>query len=124
MQHNDTKRGFLQVAGIRYGRDLSQNTTRVVNVQVLDHETNTYQPLQDNATYYLLTSNYIAAGGDAFTMFAGAKEEDPSWLSIMQDATIFQEYIASRTPVCCFWCILGDTCVLVHTTRTHRLRRK
>jgi 5'-nucleotidase len=60
------------VAGIRYTFDLSRPAgSRVTQVQV---QTPTgFQPLDPNATYRVVTNNFIANGGDGFAVLRDAK---------------------------------------------------
>lgn len=106
MQGNvsETWHGFLQGAGIRYGRDTGRKA-KVLTIEVFDHATSTWQPLVDDATYFLITSNFVANGGDGFDMLKGIQEFGPSnQMSMMQGAAIFQEYLAANTPVCNIIC--------------------
>ena len=81
--------GFLQVAGARYtihpmipntvqtnDKNVwtgSAATPRVSNVEIYDKTTGTYQPLDPNATYALVSMNYTLRNlGDGFAMFDGA----------------------------------------------------
>lgn len=61
MQGNETFRGFLQGSGIRYGRDNNRKTNKIINVQIYDHAEGAWEPLQDNATYFM----YGFGGTDA-----------------------------------------------------------
>jgi len=51
---------------------------RVLRVEVKNHDTGAYDKLDLNKTYYLTTNDFLAAGGDGYTMLGGAREEGPS----------------------------------------------
>lgn len=103
MHGNETKRGFLQGAGIRYGRDT--DTRQIFTIEVLDPATRSWETLQDDASYFVIVNNFIADGGDGFTMFKDIPRYQASnKLSMMQDSQLFQEYIQANTPVR-FYCV-------------------
>ena len=52
--------------------------------------TGRYDLLDLVKTYYLTTNDFLAAGGDGYTMLGGAREEGPS-----MDAA-FEEYLKPR----------------------------
>lgn len=71
--------GFLQVAGARVYYDTTfPAEKRILSIDILDQETCVYKPLNTNETYYLVTNDFLAAGGDGFTMLGGPREEGPS----------------------------------------------
>ncbi|WP_337844955.1 5'-nucleotidase C-terminal domain-containing protein [Thermus sp.] len=71
-QWEQTAGRFLQVAGLRYAFDLSRPAgSRVVRVEVKEGEG--YRPLDLEATYRVVTNNFIAAGGDGFTVLRNAQ---------------------------------------------------
>ncbi len=47
---------------------LFQLKKRILSIDILDPETGVYKPLNTNGTYYLVTNDFLAAGGDGFTM--------------------------------------------------------
>lgn len=64
----DQNGGFPQVAGMRYTFDPSRSAgERVVDVAVNG------QPLEDDKTYVLVTNDFMAAGGDGYTMLGESK---------------------------------------------------
>ena len=70
---------FLQVAGAREYYDTTfPAEKRILSIDILDQETGVYKPLNTNETYYLVTNDFLAAGGDGFTMLGGPREEGPS----------------------------------------------
>lgn len=78
--------GFLQVAGARVYYDTTLPTEkRILSIDILDPETKSYKPLDKTETYYLVTNDFLAAGGDGFTMLGGPREEGPSMDSIFAD---------------------------------------
>ena len=63
---------FLQVSGLRYAFDLSRPAgDRVVRVEVKTERG--YVPLDLEATYRVVVNNFIAAGGDGFTVLKEAQ---------------------------------------------------
>lgn len=71
--------GFLQVAGARVYYDTTFPAEKsILSIDILDQETGVYKPLNTNETYYLVTNDFLAAGGDGFTMLGGPREEAPS----------------------------------------------
>lgn len=78
--------GFLQVAGARVYYDTTLPTEkRILSIDILDPETKAYKPLDTTKTYYLVTNDFLAAGGDGYTMLGGPREEGPSMDSIFAD---------------------------------------
>ena len=78
--------GFLQVAGARVYYDTTlPGEKRILSIDILDPETGVYKPLNTTETYYLVTNDFLAAGGDGFTMLGGPREEGPSMDSIFAD---------------------------------------
>ncbi|HEX2864825.1 MAG TPA: 5'-nucleotidase C-terminal domain-containing protein, partial [Deinococcales bacterium] len=83
---------FLQVAGIKYTFDLSKPVgSRVTDVQV-GNAKDGYKPIDPNATYRVVTNNYMAAGGDGFDVLKNAKgyRYDTS----IPDYVTFSDYFA------------------------------
>lgn len=78
--------GFLQEAGARVYYDTTLPTEkRILSIDILDPETKAYKPLDTTETYYLVTNDFLAAGGDGYTMLGGPREEGPSMDSIFAD---------------------------------------
>lgn len=78
--------GFLQEAGARVYYDTTLPTEkRILSIDILDPETKAYKPLDKTETYYLVTNDFLAAGGDGYTMLGGPREEGPSMDSIFAD---------------------------------------
>ena len=71
--------GFLQVSGAKVYYDTSLPAEkRVLYVEIKNPETGQYEPLNLAKDYYLTTNDFLAAGGDGYTMLGGAREEGPS----------------------------------------------
>ncbi|MEX2784931.1 5'-nucleotidase C-terminal domain-containing protein [Streptococcus sp. H49] len=71
--------GFLQAAGVTVYYDTNLDPAdRILAISVWDPLSNSYKPLDLTATYYLATNDFLAAGGDGYTMLGGAREEGPS----------------------------------------------
>lgn len=80
--------GFLQVSGLKVYYDTNlPSGKRVLVIQVKKRTTGRYDLLDLAKTYYLATNDFLAAGGDGYTMLGGAREEGPS-----MDAA-FEEYL-------------------------------
>ena len=80
--------GFLQVSGVKVYYDTNlPSGKRVLVIQVKNRATGRYDLLDLAKTYYLATNDFLAAGGDGYTMLGGAREEGPS-----MDAA-FEEYL-------------------------------
>lgn len=80
--------GFLQVSGVKVYYDTNlPSGKRVLAIQVKNRTTGHYDLLDLAKTYYLATNDFLAAGGDGYTMLGGAREEGPS-----MDAA-FEEYL-------------------------------
>lgn len=78
--------GLLQEAGARVYYDTTLPTEkRILSIDILDPETKAYKPLDKTETYYLVTNDFLAAGGDGYTMLGGPREEGPSMDSIFGD---------------------------------------
>lgn len=71
--------GFLHVSGAKVYYDTNlPSGKRVLRVEVKNHDTGAYDKLDLAKTYYLTTNDFLAAGGDGYTMLGGAREEGPS----------------------------------------------
>ncbi|NQM30087.1 LPXTG cell wall anchor domain-containing protein [Streptococcus suis] len=78
--------GFLQISGaiVFYDPTLPVEE-RVLLIGILNPETGEYDDLDLEKTYYLATNDFLAAGGDGYTMLGGAREEGPSMDSVFAD---------------------------------------
>lgn len=78
--------GFLHVSGAQVFYDTTLPADqRVLLIGILNPETGLYEELDLAKTYYLATNDFLAAGGDGYTMLGGAREEGPSLDSIFAD---------------------------------------
>ena len=78
--------GFLQVSGVKVYYDTNLlSGKRVLAVQVKNHTNGAYEKLELSKTYYLTTNDFLAAGGDGYTMLGGAREEGPSMDAAFED---------------------------------------
>lgn len=78
--------GFLQISGAKvyYDTNLAAGK-RVLAVQVKNRVTGLYEKLDLEKVYYLATNDFLAAGGDGYTMLGGAREEGPSMDAAFED---------------------------------------
>lgn len=78
--------GFLQISGATVFYDPTLPVKeRVLLIGILNPETGEYDDLDLEKTYYLATNDFLAAGGDGYTMLGGAREEGPSMDSVFAD---------------------------------------
>jgi 5'-nucleotidase len=78
--------GFLQISGATVFYDPTFPVKeRVLLISILNPETGEYDDLDLEKTYYLATNDFLAAGGDGYTMLGGAREEGPSMDSVFAD---------------------------------------
>ena len=87
---------LLQPAGLRYSIDGSKPVgSRIVKVEVLDAKGNA-SPLDLKKRYITALSDYIAGGGDGFSMLGEGKVV-PSADSLVAD--VLDGYLRTHTPV-------------------------
>jgi 2',3'-cyclic-nucleotide 2'-phosphodiesterase (5'-nucleotidase family) len=68
--------GFPQVSGLQFVYSKSNRPgSRVVSVKVGG------KPLDDNATYKLATSSYLAGGNEGYEMFRGKPDVTPAGIN-------------------------------------------
>ncbi|TAA14531.1 cell surface ecto-5'-nucleotidase Nt5e [Streptococcus parasuis] len=78
--------GFLQISGATVFYDPTLPVKeRVLLIGILNPETGEYDDLDLEKTYYLATNDFLATGGDGYTMLGGAREEGPSMDSVFAD---------------------------------------
>ena len=78
--------GFLQISGAKVYYDTNLVAgKRVLAIQVKNRATGLYEKLDLAKTYYLATNDFLAAGGDGYTMLGGAREEGPSMDAAFED---------------------------------------
>ena len=78
--------GFLQISGTKvyYDTNLAAGK-RILAIQVKNRTTGLYDRLDLAKIYYLTTNDFLAAGGDGYTMLGGAREEGPSMDAAFED---------------------------------------
>lgn len=77
---------FLQISGARvYYTTEAESGDRRFEIQILDREKKGYVPLEADRTYYLATNDFLATGGDGYSMLGGVREEGPSLDSVFAD---------------------------------------
>ena len=78
--------GFLQISGAKvyYDTNLAAGK-RILAIQVKNRATGLYEKLDLAKVYYLATNDFLAAGGDGYTMLGGAREEGPSMDAAFED---------------------------------------
>ncbi|HFI0463871.1 TPA: 5'-nucleotidase C-terminal domain-containing protein [Streptococcus suis] len=82
---------FLHISGARVYFDTNlSNSDRILKIKILDKNTGAYVDLDLTKTYYLATNDFLATGGDGYTMLGGPREEGPS----MDE--VFGQYIKTR----------------------------
>lgn len=88
---------FPHVGGMRYAFDPSAEAgAHVTSVDVWDEATETYIPIDLGAQYQLATNNFIANGGDDYSMLAESIDRyDSGWL--LSDS--LAEYLDAHAPV-------------------------
>lgn len=69
--------GFLQSSSsIKVNFDPSREAgDRVYSIEVLNKQTGKFEQLDPEKTYYMATNDFLAVGGDGYTMLGGAREE-------------------------------------------------
>ncbi|MBF0746805.1 bifunctional metallophosphatase/5'-nucleotidase [Gemella sp. 19428wG2_WT2a] len=71
--------GFLHISGAKVYYDTNlEKENRILNIEILNQNTGLYEKLDLNKTYRLATNDFLAAGGDGYTMLGGARKEGPS----------------------------------------------
>lgn len=88
---------FLQISGAKvYFDPTVEPKDRVLRIEILNHSSGQYDALDLAKTYYLATNDFVAAGGDGYTMLGGAREEGPSldvvfadFLRAQKDLTVY-----------------------------------
>ncbi len=64
---------YLQVSGAKfYYNPLADVGNRVLKIEILNKETNAYDALNPEKTYYLATNDFVAAGSDSYDMLGVA----------------------------------------------------
>jgi len=88
---------FPQVSGIRYSFDPNLEAgSRIVGVDV-QAEDGTFSPIDLEATYTVVTNNFVRNGGDGYSIFA-ENAVDPYDFGRV-DYEVLADYLAANTPV-------------------------
>ena len=88
-QYEEAAGRFAQVAGLKYTLDPNAAAgSRISDVQVRDGET--WAPIDPEATYKVVTNNYMRGGGDGYRMFESdgmnAYDFGPDLADVLRDA--------------------------------------
>ncbi|WP_375180264.1 5'-nucleotidase C-terminal domain-containing protein [Enterococcus rotai] len=78
VHYDSTKKGSLLPADEGNGTDKTIVGERVLQIEVQDRATGKFAPIDEKATYYMATNDFLAAGGDGYDMLGGEREEGPS----------------------------------------------
>ena len=86
---------FAQVAGIRYSFDASKPVgSRVTGVEIADGQS--YAPIKPDATYRVVTNNFLLTGGDGYSVLqAGTNKIDTGLI----DVDVTAEYVRAHSPI-------------------------
>lgn len=76
----DANGAFLHISkSIKVHYDMTKPAgERVYAIEVLNKKTNKFEPLNNTKTYKVVTNDFLAVGGDGYTMLGGPREEGPS----------------------------------------------
>jgi 2',3'-cyclic-nucleotide 2'-phosphodiesterase (5'-nucleotidase family) len=94
-QVEDVQGRFPQVAGLRFTWDPSAPPgARIISVEV--KKDGSYEPLDLDAVYTVVTNNYLAQGGDGYTVFT----EGTNYVNLGYiDCETLAQYITASSPV-------------------------
>ncbi|MDX1991354.1 MAG: 5'-nucleotidase C-terminal domain-containing protein [bacterium] len=88
---------FPQVSGIRYTYDASQEAgSRIVSVEV-EGEDGTFSPIDEAATYTVVTNNFVRTGGDGYSVFNDNAVD--SYDFGRTDYEVLADYLVSISPI-------------------------
>ncbi|MBC7319782.1 5'-nucleotidase C-terminal domain-containing protein [bacterium] len=95
-QVKDLAGRFPQVSGLRFVWDSSAEIgKRIVSVEVKNPD-GTYQPIDPSKTYRIVTNNFLAQGGDGYTVF----QKGTNFINLgFVDYEVLREYIQNNSPV-------------------------
>ena len=87
---------FPQVSGLRFvWNPDSPVGSRIVDIQVRDKK-GFYKPIDANATYRVVTNNFMMTGGDGYSVFTQGKNQiDTGFLQ----ADVVIDYIVAKSPI-------------------------
>lgn len=76
----DANGAFLHISkSIKVHYDMTKPAgERVYAIEVFNKKTNKFEPLDNAKTYKVVTNDFLAVGGDGYTMLGGPREEGPS----------------------------------------------
>ncbi|RAI79447.1 hypothetical protein BFS35_011720 [Macrococcoides goetzii] len=76
----DANGAFLHISkSIKVHYDMTKPAgERVYAIEVFNKKTNKFEPLNNTKTYKVVTNDFLAVGGDGYTMLGGPREEGPS----------------------------------------------
>lgn len=94
-RYEDGKGRFMQAAGLRCEYDVSKPVgSRLISVKIWDRKRDTTEPIYDESLYKVAMNNFIASGGDDFSMFNSYAPRD-----IVIDAVAVENYIRQNSPL-------------------------
>ncbi|KAM7307456.1 protein 5NUC [Ixodes scapularis] len=94
----DPEGAFLQVSGIRVAFNFSlEKGCRVIKLDILCSKCKIpkYEPVMLNETYRIVTTSYVANGGDGFTFDSTVKKETEG----VVDNEVVIEYVRKMSPI-------------------------
>jgi 5'-nucleotidase len=93
----DVSGRFPQVGGLRFAfAPNAEIGSRIVSVDVWDASSGAFTPIDHDATYVVVTNNFLADGGDEYAAFAAAPSRyDTGFL--LSDT--LAEYLDAHSPV-------------------------
>ncbi len=95
-QVKDLAGRFPQVSGLRFVWDPNAEVgKRIISVEVKNPD-GTYQPIDPSKTYRIVTNNFLAQGGDGYTVF----QKGTNFINLgFVDYEVLREYIQKNSPV-------------------------
>lgn len=96
----DQKGKFLQYSGIKVEYDFSKpDMQRVVSAKIRcgDCRVPKYEPLEDNKIYKIIFTQYLAKGGDNYTMFNSPEVKTYEYGYLDFDCVV--EYVQRKSPI-------------------------
>ena len=94
-KYGEDEGGFLQISGLRYAFNPSgKSGSRVTRAETMDKD-GQWQPLDNNALYRVVTLDFLARGGDGFSMLTLLKWEEGDKLA----SEVLRIYLERHSPV-------------------------
>ena len=83
----DANGAFLHISkSIKVHYDMTKPAgERVYAIEVFNKKTNKFEPLNNTKTYKVVTNDFLAVGGDGYTMLGGPREEGPSLDAVVRE---------------------------------------